>query len=679
MASTAFAADTSADENNTDQQTIDTILVTATRMSKNVKSIAGAISLVDGDYVQRAQQQLALDESLAVVPGVFFQNRYNFAQDLRISIRGFGSRSSFGVRGIKIIVDGIPETLADGQTQVDSIDLGAIAQIEVLRGSSSALYGNAAGGVINIQSEHGSVIPFIDGRFSFGDYGFAKHQIKAGGSSGRFDYFVNYSDLEIDGYRGHSEAKNTQLSSNIRFRPNDRSQWSLVFSHTDQPISNDPGGLTRNEAEQDPSQARARNLDFDAGEKLDQQKVGIVYSRTAANGGEFLIRNYYLWRDFANKLPFSPGGAVTFERFFAGGGLSYVHPGEIATMNNRVIVGVDLDRQNDARQRHDNNMGTIGSLTLEQNEIVTSTGFFVQDELTVNDRLKFSLGARYDRVEFEVQDHFLSDGDNSGSRVLDQLSPTMGFVFDATPALNFYGNLSTSFQTPTSTEFANADGSAGFNPELEPQTATNYEIGLRGTIGDHHRYDAALYTIDVTDELIPFEVLSNPGRDYFVNAGKSTRNGFEFSYIGELSQNWRVTVAYTYSDYSFDEFIDDNGVDFSGNTVPGIADKVLFAELSYDHPSGFYGAIDMQFVDELYANNANTATIDRYVLSNLRLAYDAAVGDFRISPFVGINNLLDEKYTANVRLNAFGGRYFEPGPGRNIYAGIAIRYQFSAD
>jgi iron complex outermembrane receptor protein len=664
-------------EDEADEQELDTIVVTATRMSENIKSIAGAISLVDGDYVQRAQQQLALDESLAIVPGVFFQNRYNFAQDLRISIRGFGSRSSFGVRGIKILVDDIPETLADGQTQVDSIDLGSVRQIEVLRGSSSALYGNAAGGVINIQSEHGSEDAFVDGRFSFGDYGFTKHQIKAGGATGRFDYMINVSDLEIDGYRDHSEAKNTQLSSNLRFRPDDKSQFSIVFSHTDQPISNDPGGLTRDEASQDPRQARTRNVDFDAGEKLDQQKVGFVYSRSTANGGEFMIRNYYLWRDFANKLPFVDGGAVTFERFFAGGGLSYVHPGTIAGMGNRIIVGLDLDRQDDDRRRYDNNMGTTGNLTLDQNETVTSTGFFVQDELTVNEKFEFSVGARYDRVEFDVQDHYLADGDDSGSRVLDQVSPTVGFIVDATPAINIYANISTSFQTPTSTEFANADGSAGFNPDLEPQTATNYELGLRGTIGDRHRYEIAVFTIDVSDELIPFEIAANPGRNYFINAGQSTRNGIEISYVAALSEYWQLTMAYTYSDYSFDEFTDDNGNDFSGNRLPGIPDNVLFGEIAYDHPSGFYGAIDVQFVDELYADNANSETIDSYVISNLRLGYDADIGAFSVSPFVGVNNLFDERYTANVRLNAFGGRYFEPGPERNIYAGISLRYRFS--
>lgn len=676
LCTSAEAADQPADEDELDEQPFDTIIVTATRMSKSVKSIAGAISLVDGDYVQRAQQQLALDESLAIVPGVFFQNRYNFAQDLRISIRGFGSRSSFGVRGIKILVDDIPETLADGQTQVDSIDLGSVQQIEVLRGSSSSLYGNAAGGVINIRSEHGDTDAFVEGRFSFGDYGFSKHQIKAGGATGRFDYFINVSALEIDGYRDHSEAKNTQLGGKIRFKPDDVSMLSLVFSHTDQPVSNDPGGLTRTEAETDPSQARARNVDFDAGEDLDQQKVGLVYSRTTANGGEFMIRNYYLWRDFTNKLPFTGGGAVAFERFFTGGGLSYVHPGEIGGFGNRIIIGLDLDRQDDDRRRFDNNLGTTGNLTLDQNETVTSTGFFVQDELRISEKFELSLGARYDRVKFEVQDYFLADGDDSGSRVLDQISPMAGFVVDATPTLTIYANISTSFQTPTSTEFANADGSAGFNPDLEPQIAVNYEIGLRGSIGDNHRYEAAVFTIDVTDELIPFEVPTNPGRNYFANAGTSTRNGIELSYMGALSEHWQLNFAYTFSDYSFDEFIDDNGNDFSGNKIPGIPDNVLFGEIAFDHPSGFYGAIDVQFVDELYANNANTASIDSYTISNLRLGYDAVIGSFDLSPFVGINNLFDTSYTANVRLNAFGGRYFEPGPGQNIYAGISVRYRF---
>jgi len=656
-------------------EVVDVIIVTASRMDKALDRVAGATSVVDSDAVKHARQQLSLDESMARVPGLFFQNRYNSAQDLRISIRGFGSRSSFGVRGIKILVDDIPETLADGQTQVDSIDLGSVERIEVLRGPSSALYGNAAGGVIKIASETGSVDPFVEARLSFGDFGYSKHQLKAAGGSEDFDYMFNLSDLKFDGHRLHSFAENTQINSRLRYRPSDSSELRFVFNHTDQPVSDDAGGLTREEARLDPGQARGRNVDFDAGEALDQQKIGISYLRETATGGKLMVRNYYLWRDFANKLPFTSGGAVQFDRFFAGAGASYMHALPVGGYDNRIVFGFDFDRQDDDRKRFDNNDGLVGDLTFDQNETVTSTGFFAQDELSISQNFEISLGLRYDRVGFDVSDRFLADGDDSGSRALDEISPMFGAVLDIMPDINMYATISSSFQTPTSTEFANPDGSGGFNQNLEPQLATNYEIGIRGYLSARQRFELTVFTIDVEDELIPFEIAVSPGRDFYANAGQSTRNGIELSYSANPLPWLNWIVAYTYSDFTFDQFKDDNGNDFAGNHLPGIPDHSVFAEIGYNHASGFYGVIDAQYVGELFANNANTETIDSYTLTSLRIGLDKSIGSFELGPFVGIQNLFDEPYTANVRINAFGGRFFEPGPGRNAYAGISVRYR----
>jgi len=662
----------SAEQNN---EAVDVIIVTASRMDKALDSVAGATSVVESDAVQHARQQLSLDESMARVPGLFFQNRYNSAQDLRISIRGFGSRSSFGVRGIKIIVDDIPETLADGQTQVDSIDLGSVDRIEVLRGPSSALYGNAAGGVIKIASETGSVDPFVEARLSFGEFGYSKHQLKAAGGSEQFDYMFNLSDLKLDGHRSHSFAENTQINSRLRYRPDDSSELRFVFNHTDQPVSDDAGGLTREEAQLDPEQARARNVDFDAGEALDQQKIGIIYLRETATGGKLMVRNYYLWRDFANKLPFTSGGAVQFDRFFAGAGVNYMHALPIGGYDNRIVFGFDFDRQDDDRKRFDNNDGIVGDLTFDQNETVTSTGFFAQDELSISQNLEISLGLRYDRVDFDVSDRFLADGDDSGSRTLDEISPMFGAVLDITPDINVYATVSSSFQTPTSTEFANPDGSGGFNPNLEPQLATNYEIGIRGYLSPMQRFELTAFTIDVEDELIPYEIASSPGRDFYANAGQSTRDGIELSYSANPIPWLNWIVAYTWSDFTFDQFTDDNGNDFAGNQLPGIPEHSVFAEIGFNHESGFYGAIDAQYIGELFANNANTETIDGYTLTSLRFGLDKTIGSFELGPFIGVHNLFDEPYTANVRINAFGGRFFEPGPGRNAYAGISVRYK----
>lgn len=655
---------------------ISEIIVTATRLDQAARSVPSAISVVSGDEIQHARQQLALDEALASVPGVFFQNRYNFAQDLRIAIRGFGARSNFGVRGIKILVDGIPETLADGQSQVDSIDLSSVRQVEVLRGPASALYGNAAGGVISIQSERGSTEPYADARVAVGDYGYRKYQVKTAGAAGRLDYLVSLSDLQIDGYREHSEAENTQLNSRFLFRFNDNTEVGWAISATDQPVSNDPGGVTRADATANPRGARDRNVDFDAGEALDQQKLGLSFKHVFTDGSELRARSYNLTRDFRNRLPFTGGGTVVFDRAFAGGGISYTRGFALGNIQHRVVAGFDHDRQRDDRQRFDNNSGIQGVLVLDQLERVTSTGIFVQDEISVSDRLEVTLGLRYDDIEFDISDAFLADGNDSGARSIDDVSPSIGFLYDVGAQHSVYGSIATAFETPTTTEFANPDGSGGFNPILEPQKSTSYELGLRGGLDESARYELVIFRIDVDDELIPFEIASSPGRDFFVNAGKSARRGIELSLRAEPVPGLNLALAYTWSKFEFETFIDANGNDYSGNTIPGIPDTFVHVDMSYVHESGFFAALDALYTDELFADNANSSEVRGATVANMRFGLKKTFDKLDIEPFIGISNVFDTDFTANVRINAFGGRYFEPGPDRNVYGGVSVRFRY---
>ena len=635
------------------------------------------MSVLSGDELQHARQQLGIDEALARVPGVYFQNRYNFAQDLRIAIRGFGARSNFGVRGIKILIDDIPETLADGQSQVDSIDIGSIGQVEVLRGPASALYGNAAGGVISIHSEDGAVQPYAEARMAFGDFGFRKHQVKTGGAAGRVNYLFSISDLEIDGYRDHSAARNTQFNSRFRFEITDNTELALAISATDQPLSNDPGGLTSTEARENPRAASSRNVAFDAGEALDQQKLGASFKHTLANGDVITARNYYVFRNFQNRLPFTDGGTVTFDRFFAGGGLSYSRSFQLGAHQHRLIVGVDYDRQDDDRQRYDNLAGVQGPLTFDQTERATSTGVFLQDELRLSDALAVTIGLRYDTVDFDVSDSFLVDGDDSGTRSIDDISPSVGFVYRLNDQHSLYGSFATAFETPTFTEFANPDGSGGFNPELAPQLSTSVELGLRGSISEISQYEFVVFSIDVDDELVPFEIATSPGRNYFANAGKSSRQGVELAVGAEPLPGLSLSLAYTWSDFTFDTFVDNSGTDFSGNRIPGIPKTFAHADIAYTHDSGFMIALDAMYSDSMFANNANTASADGATVANLRVAFSREYERLDIEPFVGVNNLTDTAYTANTRINAFGGRHFEPGPERNVYGGVLIRYRFT--
>ncbi len=659
---------------------LEEIVVEATRISNPLDRIPASISVVQQDEIQLGRQQLGLDEALNRVPGLFMQNRYNFSRDLRISIRGFGARSSFGIRGVKILVDGIPETLPDGSGQVDSIDLGATRQIEVIRGPSSSLYGNASGGVISIISEDGPEIPFFSARFAAGDHGFQKVQLKSGGETDFMNYFISLSDTQIEGYRAHSQAENTQFSGRFNFNLGEDRNLLAIFNSTDQPISNDPGGINAAAVAEDRSAARGRNVDYDTGETLNQQRVGFVFSTPAGTNGELTARTYVVSRDFTNKLPqFPVADSVNLQRSFIGGGLAYTHSSTLGGMPNRFIVGFDIDDQNDERKRFLNSKGILGSLLFHQDENFTSHGVFLQNELSLSERLQLNFGLRHDNVEYLVTDHFLSDGDDSGIREMKDASPMLGMIYSLSPTHSLYGTISTAFETPNTTDFANPSGGGGFNPTLGPQNAVNYEAGLRGAIGDRHYYELAVFDIKVDDELIPTDV---DGRDFFENAGTSSRTGIEFALNLNPTDRIHTSLSYAFTDFIFDEYIvtsTEGGVtttdkNYSGNIIPGTVEHLFFGEIGYTHPSGWFSALDMLYVHDQFADNANAVRVDGYTVANLRVGLERVIGSTVVSPFLGINNLFDTDYNTDIRINAWGKRYYEPAPGRNIYAGVTVRF-----
>ncbi len=661
---------------------VEELVVTSTRLGESSALLSPLpVTRVGLDDVQLGRQQLGLDESLTRVPGVFFQNRYNFAQDLRISIRGFGARAAFGIRGIRVFIDDIPSTTPDGQSGVDDIDLGSIGRIEVIRGPASALYGQAAGGVISIFTEDGPATPYLETRASFGEFQSHRHAVKAGGQVGRLNYTASLSHTNVDGFRGFSANENNIFNSKLRYDFSEDLDVTLVLATSNSPYAQDPGGLNLGEVEADRDQGRARNIQFDAGETITRQRVGLVL-RKRFGSGELKLRGYGVQRDFFGRIPNggsvaeSNGGVINFDREYYGGGAEYQRDGTLFGRPNRFIVGIDVASQEDDRQRFVNEDGVTGDLTFDQLESVDATGIFAQTELAVTDRFLVTAGMRYEQVDYEVDDRFLlnDSGDDSGEVDFEQVTPLIGMVYQFNEGANLYANFSTGFETPTTTEFANPDG-GGFNQNLDPQEAKNYEIGVKGEITDRVRYDVAVFRIDVEDELIPFE---QDERTFFENAGESKREGIELSAVAQLLPGLQATTAYTFSDFSYERFVTRDGDDFSGNTLPGVPRHQWFTELKYQSEKGFYVIGDVLYVGEFFADNANsdTGTIDTATIANLRIGGTFDIGKLQASPFLGVNNLFDTEYFSNVRLNASFSRFFEPAPGVNVFGGLNLRYNF---
>ncbi len=667
----------------TDQELIEEITVSATRAEKSIHEIPMAVTVIESKNIHKGRQKIGLDESLNRSPGIFSQNRYNFAQDLRIAIRGFGARANFGIRGIKIFSDGIPATLADGQSGVDDIDLNILERIEVLRGPSSSLYGSSSGGVINLITQDGPSTPFAETGFTLGAYDQERYFFKAGGQTNQINYYASASKLKYGGYRENSETESTQLNSKIRYNFDSDSHLSLILNLVDSPLANDAGGITLNDVAQDRRQAQVRNVSSNAGEEIDQQRIGLVYQRTLNDESEITVRNYYLWRDFSAFLPIgthipfvSDDGVVEFNRFFWGGGIQWNKNSYLFELPYRLVTGIDIDIQKDDRRRYLNEAGQKGALSFDQLEQAQSYGVFFQNELDLTDSITVAAGLRYDHVKLAVDDKYLDNANQSAELQFNKFSPSVSLIWVVQPKHSLYLNFATSFETPTFTELANparnmTTSLGGFN-NVAAQQARSIEVGLKSSFFDNKLYlDIAAFSMKVDDEITSVSNIGN--RSFFENAD-TKRQGIEIYSQLSINENITGTLAYTYSNFKFDYFGETTA--YVGNQLPGIPNNYFFAELELSTESGLYFAADIVYSGKLQANNANSISSSASTIVNLRTSYNYSIGSWQIEPTFGINNIFNKDYFSNVRLNGFGGRLFEPGPRRNIYGGLTLHLNF---
>ena len=655
------------------------IEVTATRTALTLPEVSAAVTVLDGDDLARGRALTSLVELLDQVPGLYVQNAGNAAQDARLALRGFGARSSFGIRGVAIVVDGIPQTLPDGQSQVDSIDLDAIERIEILRGPASVLYGNAAGGVILITTRQ------PDGRGSatvgqtVGSYGLVDTRLSLSGGNDRLGVRFSASRFDQDGFRRHSAVRQYRAQTTLAWAPSERTRVTGVAGYFETPEEQDPGAVTAALARTSPRAARPANVQFDAGESLEQWRFGAGVEHAVDARQRVRLSGFGFLRDFENRLPFASGGQVAFERTFTGLDGQYEIDADWGGIPQRLTTGFDYRRQDDDRLRFDNLQGIRGDRVLDQNEQVDALGLYAQHRIRLAPDWTLRLGVRFDEVRLDVDDRLLVDGDDSGRRTWRETSPGAGLVWSASSALSIYASAGTAFQTPTTTELANPEdpgAGGGFNRALDPQTARSYELGLRGAVGTGLRYEASVFRARIDNAITSFEVpeFSGSGRDFFRNAGRSTRNGLELAASARLGEDWRLRGGYTYSDFEFDRFSAPDG-DFSGNRLPGVPRHYAFGALDWSGPAGFYAGLDLRAASEVIADNANTAASPDYVVVDAHVGRNFSAGRLDLDLSAGLGNLFDERYIDNVRVNAFGGRYFEPAPGTTFHVGLEARWR----
>lgn len=629
-----------------------------------------AVTALSQSFIQRGQSQLSVNESLDAVPGLFALNANNFAQDLRVSIRGFGARAAFGIRGVKVLVDGLPESTPDGQAQVDNLDLGVLQNIEVVRGPTSGLYGNASGGVISFTTQNPTPTPFWEARLAFGSYGLQQYQLKTGHQREKFGYVVHGVYTSTDGYRDNSGLQNTILNGKFNIQLNNKSDLQILANYANSPQADDPGGINLEQAQADRRSARDRNLSFMGGEEIEQSRLGLIYTNNLADDQQLKFKTWISTRDFANRLPFGFGGIVEFDRVFTGFTANYQMDKSLFGLPYRLQIGLDIQNQADDRLRFVNSDGVKGDLTLDQKEEFLGFGAYLLQELSLAEQLTALLSLRYDAIRLKATDNFLSNGDQSGESNLSNFNPTFGLVYSASSTFNLYGNISTNFETPTLNELSNnPSGLGGFNPDLGPQEATNYELGAKGIIANKLRYELALFAINVKNEIVSFELEAFPDRDFFRNAGSTDRRGVEASFIYNITKGLNAFLNYTYSDFKYDDFLN-----FDGNFLPGIPKHNTFFALNYTRPQGLFGSLQIRSIGELFAKDDNTVTVDGFTVVNVKLGYQQQFDNWHIEPFFGVNNLLGTEYFDNIRINAFGSRFYEPAPTANFYAGAKVYF-----
>ncbi len=654
--------------------TTGTVLVKATRIPIPLLREPFSLSKYQKSPLQDTRQQLSFQEYLSHISGVFSMNANNYAQDLRIAIRGFGSRAAFGIRGIKIIVDGIPETTPDGQGQIDNLNLGVIESIEVLKGPASALYGNASGGVISIFSQEKIKENFIEAGLTLGSFQMQQYQLKGGLALDQTRMIFQGTHTRSDGYRRQSGFENTNLNFRLFHDFSKKSKLNLQVNYTNSPIGDDPGGLTIEEVMTDRRQARSRNVDFKTGEAIDQFKGGARYQFKINDQQNIELYSFYSQRNFEGRLPFRFGGWINLKRNYWGQGGHYKYRKFTQKYTNTFQVGYEWASQNDARERFENNEGLKGDITINQIEGFNNFGVYLLDHFEFKDWLVTG-GLRYDWNELKVDDRRLVNGDQSAKRILNAFNSNLGLTYRPFIFTSLYANYRSSFETPSLSELsANPTGEAGFNTGLKSQQADNFDLGIKGFVSGQVNFDLALFYIKTKNDLVPFELEVFPDRNFFRNAGSTNRKGIECSIDYKINQPFAVKASYTFSQFKYEEYELPDG-DFSGKFLPGIPEHYASLILQYQNERGINFRLQHRFIGQLYANDSNETSVSSYHLTDLSLGYRWKRKTQVWTPFFGINNLFNAEFMDNVRINVSGNRYYESGPSLNIYGGI--RYHWS--
>jgi iron complex outermembrane receptor protein len=674
------------------------VVVTATRTELAPFDVPASIDRIGAETIRDGRLQVNISESLGGVPGLLARDRQNYAQDVQISVRGFGARSTFGIRGVRLYVDGIPATLPDGQGQITNVDLGSAERIEVLRGPFSALYGNSAGGVIQVFTEEGSGAPSAGVSLAAGSYDTRRVAAKASGAIGGFGYVVSGSVFGTDGYREHSEAERRIGNVKLNWRPDDASKWTFVVNSVALPKAQDPLGLTRAQYDADPRGVDPSATMFDTRKTVDQTQLGLVYERrldgvnavrALAYDGHRNTEQFQAIPVGPQASPLHPGGVIELGRDYRGGDLRWTAKTALADAPFTIVAGLSYDALAERRRGFQNfigpTLGVQGALRRDETNDVWNFDQYLQASWQVAPRWTLHGGLRHSDVRFSSEDHYIvgPNPNDSGSLSFGATLPVVGVMFAASDDVHLYATAGRGFETPTLNELAyRPSGATGLNLGLGAATSNSYEAGVK-TRSPWGELNLALFETHTDNEIA---TLSNVGgRSTFQNVGATRRRGLEAGWSRELRENLRAQAAYTWLDATYrDTFLTctvtpcaaPNLTIPAGNSIPGLARQQVYTALAWAPPLGWRGGVEVRALSRVFVNDVNSDAAAGFAVAGANLGYLARFGKVDVSGFARVDNLFSRRYAGSVIVNEGNARYFEPAPTRNWTVGVAATAGF---
>ncbi len=665
-----------------------TVQASATRDAQPVDETPASVDVVPAAQLRGGGPGVNLSEILAAVPGLLARERQNYAQDLQVSIRGFGSRATFGIRGIRVLQDGFPVTMPDGQGQVSNLDLGGLDRIEVLRGPFSTLYGNAAGGVLQVFSARGGDDPGLRGGVAIGSDRLLRMSSNLRGATGRLDYNLDAMHFRTDGYREHGSARRDLFNAKLEWAPGDEVAIGMLVNALSAPDAGDPLGLTDAQWRDNPRQAAPAARDFNTRKSLQHRMLGLDVRlwpdgprqlRLMAYGGNRDVLQFLAVPVAAQANPLGGGGVVDLASRFGGSELRWTAHGTLAGGPFDASIGLAADRQLQHRRGYENFLGTTrgvrGALRRDQRDAVGDVDQYMQLDWHPRPRLGLLLGLRHGVVRFDSNDDYIAPGnpDDSGQRRFESTTPVAGINWRLQDGSSVYLSAGRGMETPTFDELAyRPDGSAGLNFLLRAADSRSVELGARSPGQARVQWQATLFRADTDAELV---VATNAGgRSAFQNAGRARRQGAEFAAHAPLGRRWTGRLSWTWLDARFrDAFLTCSAspcaaptlVVAAGTALPGLPRSQGFASLEWQGAGRLAAVLSLQAATAVRVSNSSAARAPGYAAFDLELRARSRRAGLP-SATLRLGNLLDRRYIGSVIVNEANGRYFEPAPGRGL-------------